>query len=123
MNILLVENDINTLSDLNTILENLDHHVVGTISSGVDAISKARKLKVDLILISLELKGELSGVETAKQILSSYNIPVIFLTVFIKNCLNKSLQLPDDAIVVSKPIKRDHLEYAIVRALKMRINL
>ncbi|MCC7560822.1 MAG: response regulator [Methanobacterium sp.] len=123
MNILLVENDINTLRNLNTILENLDHHVVGTVSSGVDAISKARKLKVDLILISLELKGELSGVETAKQILSSYNIPVIFLTVFIKNCLNKSLQLPDDAIVVSKPIKRDHLEYAIVRALKMRINL
>ncbi|AUB55857.1 MULTISPECIES: response regulator [Methanobacterium] len=123
MNILLVENDINTLRNLNTILENLDHHVVGTVSSGVDAISKARNLKVDLILISLELKGELSGVETAKQILSSYNIPVIFLTVFIKNCLNKSLQLPDDAIVVSKPIKRDHLEYAIVRALKMRINL
>ena len=123
MNILLVENDINTLRNLNTILENLDHHVVGTVSSGVDAISKARKLKVDLILISLELKGELSGVETAKQILSSFNIPVIFLTVFIKNCLNKSLQLPDDAIVVSKPIKRDHLEYAIVRALKMRINL
>jgi two-component SAPR family response regulator len=123
MNILLVENDINTLRNLNTILENLDHHVVGTVSSGVDAISKARNLKVDLILISLELKGELSGVETAKQILSSFNIPVIFLTVFIKNCLNKSLQLPDDAIVVSKPIKRDHLEYAIVRALKMRINL
>ena len=123
MNILLVENDINTLRNLNTILENLDHHVVGTVSSGVDAISKARNLKVDLILISLELKGELSGVETAKQILSSYNIPVIFLTVFIKNCLNKSLPLPDDAIVVSKPIKRDHLEYAIVRALKMRINL
>ncbi|AUB60277.1 Phyllosphere-induced regulator PhyR [anaerobic digester metagenome] len=123
MNILLVENDINTLRNLNTILENLDHHVVGTVSSGVDAISKARNLKVDLILISLELKGELSGVETAKQILSSFNIPVIFLTVFIKNCLSKSLQLPDDAIVVSKPIKRDHLEYAIVRALKMRINL
>jgi len=40
MNILLVENDINTLSDLNTILENLDHHVVGTVPSGVDAISK-----------------------------------------------------------------------------------
>ena len=117
MNILLVEDDINTLSDLNTILENLQYHVVGNVSSGVDAISKSGKLNVDLILISLELKGELSGVETAKKIVSSFNIPVIFLTVFIKNCLNKSLQLPDDAIVVSKPIKRDHLEYAIVRAL------
>lgn len=41
--------------------------MVGTVSSGVDAISKARNLKVDLILISLELKGELSGVETLKQ--------------------------------------------------------
>jgi len=115
MNILLVEDDINTLSDLNTILGNLQYHIVGTASRGDEAIYKANKLKADLILISLELKGELSGVETSKQIISNYNIPVIFLTVFIKNCLNKSLQLPDDAIVVSKPIKRDHLEYAISR--------
>lgn len=118
MNILLVEDDINTLSDLNTILENLQYRVVGTASRGDEAISKVSELKADFILISLELKGELSGVETAKQIMSNYNIPVIFLTVFIKNCLNKSLQLPDDAIVVSKPIKKDHLKYAISRALK-----
>ncbi|CDG65499.1 hypothetical protein MBMB1_1401 [Methanobacterium sp. MB1] len=74
-------------------------------------------LHPDLIFINIQLKGEISGVETAKMITRSYNIPIIFLTVFIKNCLNKSLQLPDDAVVISKPLKREHLEYAILKAV------
>ncbi len=38
------------------------------------------------------------------------------MTIFIKNCLIKSFQLPEDAIVLSKPIKQEHLEYCISRA-------
>ncbi|MGZ7136239.1 MAG: response regulator, partial [Methanobacterium sp.] len=55
------------------------------------------------------------GVEAANRISKLYKIPIIFLTVFIKNCLIKSLQLPEDAIVLSKPIKKENLEYCISR--------
>ena len=57
----------------------------------------------------------MSGVEAANKIEKLYNIPIIFLTVFIKNCLNKSLGLPEDAVVLSKPLKQEHLEYCISR--------
>ena len=59
----------------------------------------------------------MSGVEAAQKIENLYKIPIIFVTVFIKNCLNKSLQLSEDAIVLSKPIKQEHLQYAISRAI------
>jgi len=118
MDILIVEDDKNTISDLKTILENLDHEVVSFVSTGEEAIQYAENITPDLIFVNIQLKGELNGVETAKQISQAYKIPIIFLTAFIKNCLNKSLQLPEDAIVVSKPITRDHLEYSISRALK-----
>ena len=58
----------------------------------------------------------MSGVEAAKEIKNRYNIPVIFLTVFIKNCLVKSLQVPEDDVVLSKPISQEKLEYCISRA-------
>ncbi len=39
----------------------------------------------DLILIDLKLKGERSGAEAADKIKNLHDVPIIFLTVFIKN--------------------------------------
>jgi two-component SAPR family response regulator len=116
MDVLIAENESNTVLDLKTTLEKLGHNVVAVASSGEEAIKGARDLNPDLILINIKLKGEMSGVEAAKKIVTLYKIPIIFLTVFYKNCLNKSLQLPEDTIVLSKPIKQEHLEYCIKRA-------
>lgn len=115
MDVLIVEDEYSTVSDLKTILRELGHGVVAVASSGKEAIQKAGDLKPDLILIDIKLKGEMSGVKTADKIASLYKIPIIFLTVFIKNCLVKSLQLPEGAIVLSKPVKKEHLEYCISR--------
>lgn len=117
MNILIVEDESSTISYLKATLSKLGHRVVAVTSTGEEAISYARDLNPDLILINIKLNGEMSGVEAANHIEKLYNIPIIFLTVFIKNCLNKSLQLSEDAIVLSKPIKQGHLEYCISRAV------
>ena len=118
MNILIVEKDTTTISDLKAILAKLGHNVVKLASSGEEALQDAGDLNPDLIIINIKLKGQISGVEAANEISDLYKIPVIFVSVFIKNCLNKSLQLPEDAVVISKPIKRDHLEYSISRVFK-----
>jgi hypothetical protein len=52
----------------------------------------------------------MKGVEAARKIASLYKIPIIYLSVFYKNCLNKSLQLTEDAIILSEPITQEHLE-------------
>lgn len=117
MDILIVDDDSVTVSDLKIILDNLGHSVVGVASNGSEAIQKAGDLNPDLVLIEIQLKSEMSGVEAAKSMGELYGVPVIFLTVFIKNCLNKSLQLPENAVVLSKPIKQDHLKYSIERVI------
>jgi len=116
MDILIVEDDKSVILDLKSFLGSLGHRVVSVVSCGEEAIQYAGELHPDLIFINIQLKGEIGGVETAKMITRIYKIPIIFLTVFIKNCLNISLQLPDDAVVISKPLKREHLEYSILRA-------
>ena len=116
MNILIVENDSSTISDLKLVLGNLGHTVVAVASSGNEAVKKAGDLHPDLILIDIKIKGEMSGVEAAGKINDLYKIPAIFLTIFIKNCLIKSFGLPEDAVVLSKPVKQEHLKYGISRA-------
>ena len=115
MDILIIENDYNTISDLKAILQVLGHKIVGIASNGEEAIKLAGDLNPDMILINIKLKGEMSGLEASKEIIHLYNIPIIFITVFTKNCLTKSLQLPEDAITISIPIKKEHLEYCISR--------
>lgn len=117
MDVLIVENDSNTISDLKLVLENLGHTVVAVVSNGKEAVKKAGNLSPDLILIDIKINGEMSGVEAAGKINDLYKIPVIFMTIFIKNCLIKSLGLPEDAIVLSKPVTPEHLEYSISRAV------
>ncbi|MCZ3365187.1 MULTISPECIES: response regulator [Methanobacterium] len=120
MNVLIAENESKTILDLKKSLGNLKHTVVAVASSGEEAVQKAGNLNPDLVLMDIKLKGEMSGVEAANKIKDLYKIPVIFLTIFIKNCLIKSLQLPEDAIVLSKPVKQEHLEYGISRAVSER---
>jgi two-component SAPR family response regulator len=117
MDILIVENEDNTISDLKVTLQVLGHKVVGLASNGKETIKLAGDLDPDLILINIKLKGEMSGVEAAKIMVSLYKIPIIFITVFTKNCLTKSLQLHEDAITISIPIRKEHLEYCISRTL------
>ena len=117
MNILIAEVDNNTISDLKAILTNMGHDVVGVVSTGKDAVDMTRKLNPDLIFINIKLNGPISGVEAVNEIYKFKNIPIIFITVFTKNCLTKSLQLPEDAVTLSIPITKDHLEYSISMAL------
>jgi chemotaxis response regulator CheB len=117
MDILVVEGQAKTISDIKSILRDIGPEIVGVASTGRDAVTMARDLNPDLILINLKLKGEMSGVEAAEKIISHHPIPIIFIAVFTKNCLIKSLQLPEDAVVISQPIKKEHLEYGISRVL------
>ena len=115
MDILLVENEDDTISELKASLLVLGHKVLGLASNGEEAIKLAGDLNPDLILINIKLKGKMSGIEAAKTIVRLHNIPIIFISIFMKNCLVKSLQLPEDAVIISKPITKEHLEYCISR--------
>jgi two-component SAPR family response regulator len=120
LDIIIGEYDPKTVLELERAILNLGHQVVHTVSTGEAAFNITQKLKPDLVLVDLDLKGEMKGVDVGKKISDDLNIPVIFITVFTKNCLTMSLQLPEDAVTLSKPIKQDHLKYAISNILRTK---
>jgi len=80
LQILVVEDERIIAIDIRNTLRALSYEVIATVSSGEEAVKAAGELKPDLILMDIMLKGELSGIEAAKTILSEYDIPVIYLT-------------------------------------------
>lgn len=112
MEVLILESDPNTIQELNTALKKLGHKVVYVTSSGEDVLEKAMDLNPHLILMDIQLWGKMNDINKIRTL----NIPLIFLTVFYKNCLNKSLKLPEEANVLCKPIKEEYLEYCIQKS-------
>ncbi len=88
MNILIVDDEKLILLYLKKILNTLGHNIVGTATNGNDAISMAKKLKPDLILLDICMPGDCDGIEAAKVIGKYSNIPIIFTTAYPEG-LNK----------------------------------
>ncbi len=79
MKILLVEDDPFVADDLKEKLEQLQYRVVGIAESYEDAVLSIERERPDLVLLDIELKGALTGIDLAEK-LSKQSIPFIYLT-------------------------------------------
>jgi two-component system NtrC family sensor kinase len=52
------------------------------VSDGVSALAKIEKIDFDLVLMDIMLGGEIDGIEVARSIKKSKDIPVIYLTAY-----------------------------------------
>ena len=109
--ILIVEDEILIAEDLRLILQRMGHEVVGVASSGNEAILKANKLHPDLVLMDVRLQGGMDGVETARQIRSTADIPIIYVTAHAS--VLASLDLNDRCTRLAKPFSPLQLQAAI----------
>lgn len=80
--IMIVEDERIIARDLQNRLEQLGYHVIAIASSGDEAIRKAAYIHPDLVLMDIVLKGDKDGVQTAGQIQSQLNIPLIYITAY-----------------------------------------
>jgi CheY-like chemotaxis protein len=81
--ILIVEDDKNVAAVLEARLQSFGYNVCAIAETGAQAIHQNRSHEPDLILMDILLKGEMNGIETAEQIASGYDVPIIYLS-----CLN-----------------------------------
>jgi len=78
--ILIVEDEILVATDIQESLESLGYTVQRIVDTGLKAIESVEKELPDLILMDINLKGEMTGIEAAKIITKNHDVPVIYLT-------------------------------------------
>jgi PAS domain S-box-containing protein len=81
-NIMIVEDEGLVAMELKEELLHLGYDVSYTADSGEEAMKNLLKAKPDLILMDIQLRGGIDGIQTAKQIFSEYRIPIVYLTAF-----------------------------------------
>jgi len=80
ISILIVEDDMIIGANLSLQLTNLGYDIEGLVSRGEEAILHVKENAPDILLLDINLKGDLDGIETAKAVQQIQDIPIIYLT-------------------------------------------
>jgi diguanylate cyclase (GGDEF)-like protein/PAS domain S-box-containing protein len=115
--ILIVEDESIIALDIRNNLENNGYQAADQANRGEEAIKKAGELNPDLVLMDINLKGEMNGIEAAKQIRARFDIPVIFLTAFADQSTIERASKAEPYGYVLKPFADRELAIAIELAL------
>jgi CheY-like chemotaxis protein len=78
--ILVVEDEAIVAIDLQCQLRKLGYDVPDPVASGDQALQTIEESRPDLVLMDINIEGELDGIATASRIPADYRIPVIYLT-------------------------------------------
>ncbi len=115
--VLIVENELREAEDLARTLKDLGYEISGIVSTGEEAIGMAIELGADLILMDIFLKGEIDGIETAEQIRSRFELPVVYLTAFSEDDLIERAARTEPYGYLTKPFTHAELRSTIQTAL------
>lgn len=115
--ILVVEDESVVALDIQSRLTRLGYAVPAVASYGEEAIRKAEKMRPDLILMDIRLKGEMDGVMAAEQIRAHLDIPVVFLTAYADGATLQRAKLTESYGYLLKPFKEGELHTTIEMAL------
>lgn len=115
--ILVVEDETIVAKDIQSRLKKFGYTVPTVAASGEEAINKAAETSPDLILMDIRLKGEIDGVEAARQIHDRFDVPVIYLTAYADDRTLARAKETEPSGYLIKPFKERELYTTIEIAL------
>jgi len=115
--ILVTEDESIVAMDLKQRLEALGFEVIATVSTGAKAISQVESNLPDLILMDIQIKGNIDGIETAAKIQERFNIPIIFLTANSDTATIERAKTAGPLAYLLKPFEDRELKASIEIAL------
>ena len=111
--ILIVEDEMIIAANLSLQLTQLGYEVTGIISKAEEVLSHIWHHIPDIILMDINLKGDLDGIEVVHLIQKEYKIPIIYLTANSDEAHFNRAKATNPYAFVSKPFKKLDLQRAI----------
>ena len=118
--VLIVEDELVVADDLEFQLIQLGYEVVGTATSGNEAIEEAQQKRPDIVLMDFQLQGGMNGAEAARIIQRNTGAAIIFITAFAAVFLRDPNQMTAPGVCLSKPFSPIHLKATLQAALESK---
>jgi CheY-like chemotaxis protein len=111
--IMVVEDEIIIAKELEIILETMGYEVCALETSGEEAVIRVEACQPDLILMDINLIGDIDGIEAAAQIQEKFDIPVVYLTAFGDQALLERAKITKPYGYILKPYEERELGIVI----------
>ena len=111
--ILIVEDEMIIAANIAMQLNNLGYQVTGTLPRGEDVIPHIEENLPDIIIMDINLKGDLDGVDIVHAIQKTFKIPIVYLTANADNANFNRAKLTNPFAFISKPFKKIDLQHTI----------
>lgn len=116
--ILIVEDEMIIAANISLQLNELGYEVTGIVPRGEEALMHIKSEVPDILLLDINLKGNLDGIETALEMQKTHNIPVIYLTANVDDAHFNRAKETRPYGFISKPFKKLDLQRAIELTIK-----
>jgi CheY-like chemotaxis protein len=113
--VLIIEDEALIALDLEGLVENLGHRVIGVARTRNQALEIAKRQRPGLVLADIQLADGSSGLDAVNDILNSFQVPVIFITAYPERFLTG--ERPEPAFLVSKPYQPATVSALVSQAL------
>jgi CheY-like chemotaxis protein len=118
---MIVEDELFVAWHLEALANEFGLDVIGLVPDGEGAVEQFADASPDLVLMDINLAGQIDGVEVARRIRQRRYVAVIFVTAFADAATIARIEKAvPGAQVLSKPVSADRLRTAIDRALICR---
>jgi len=98
-------------------LKKLGYTVVGSSVTGEGAIDGIKETNPDLVILDIELKGEMDGIHVGEYLANNTKIPFIYLTSHTEESFLTRAKKTGPKGYVRKPFIGDELRVALTMAL------
>jgi PAS domain S-box-containing protein/putative nucleotidyltransferase with HDIG domain len=114
--ILIVEDESLVARDIENMVKSLGYKVCGIATTGDEAIENAARLRPDLILMDVIIKGTLDGIAAAEKIWEAFHIPIIYVTAYADDQTLRRAKTTEPFGYILKPFDERELKIAIEMA-------
>lgn len=111
--ILIVEDEMIIAANISLQLNHLGYEVTGIIPRAEEVLPEIRQHIPDIILMDINLKGDLDGIELVQLIQNEFKIPIIYLTANSDESHFEKAKATNPYAFISKPFKKLDLQRAI----------
>lgn len=114
LQVLIVEDEAISALALRIMLEAVGLRVCDVVDTGEAAVALAREHRPDLVLMDVQLAGELSGVAAARQLQQIGGVHCVFISAYGVEQLPELAAYPDSEVLV-KPVTEEQVLALIER--------
>ncbi len=116
--VLIVEDDLLFAEQMRLDLEEMGFIVIDVADNAKTAMHLAKISRPEIILMDIDIKGDMDGITTAKQIFDLDPTPIIFITSLVdKETFDRAVKVYPFAYLI-KPANKVSLKHAIVLAIE-----